>query len=475
MIDQTNVSKPDRFDVVVIGGGIAGSVAASRAAQLGLSVALLERGAEANYPCNSRYSGGILHVAFRNVKEPEGELVEAIAGATRGEADPALAKALAETSGRAVDWLRDEGAKFIRVGQIVWQQWMLAPPRRLAPGLDWEGRGPDVTLRILAENLIRRGGRICLNTTATALLEKDRRCTGVEAISGGSKVAFGSGAVILADGGFQANLDLVRAHISTQPEKIKQRGAATGRGDGLRMAQALGAAVTDLRGFYGHLLSRDAFANPRVWPYPQLDELGTSGIVVNDRAERIADEGRGGVYMANSVARLSDPLSCVALFDENIWQGPGRAARIPANPNLIKAGGTLFKADNLAALARQIGVGSDKLEETVRNYNAAYHAGALSKLEPPRSGSTVPAVPIEQPPFYAVPLCAGITHTMGGVVVDGDGCVLRPDGSAIPGLYAAGTVTGGLEGGETIGYVGGLMQAVVFGLRAAEHIAKAVS
>lgn len=468
------MNQPDHFDVVVVGGGIAGTVAASRAAQLGLSVALLERGIEEDYPCNSRYSGGIFHLAFHNVKDPEGTLLDAINNATRNEANPALAKAVVETSGRAVDWLRDEGAKFIRVGQIVWQQWMLAPPRRIMPGLDWKGRGPDATLRTLVANLLRRGGRICLNTNATALMEKDRRCLGVEAISNGSKVAFNSGAVILADGGFQANLDLVRAHISPQPEKLLQRGAATGRGDGLRMAQALGAAITDLRCFYGHLLSRDSFTNPMVWPYPQLDELGTSGIVVNDQAERIADEGQGGVYMANMVARLSDPLSCIALFDEKIWQGPGQAARIPANPHLLKGGGTVFKADTLAAIARQTGLASDKLERTVQDYNAAYHAGALSKLTPPRSSLTAPAFPIEQPPFYAVPLCAGITHTMGGVAIDGDGRVLRPDGDTIPGLYAAGRVAGGLEGGETIGYVGGLMTAAVFGLRAAEHIAKAI-
>ena len=173
------------------------------------------------------------------------------------------------------------------------------------------------------------------------------------------------------------------------------------------------------------------------------------------------------------LARSNDPCSCFALFDDKIWQGPGKAARIPANPNLIKGGGTLYQADSLAGLALQIGLAADKLEQTVSSYNAAHHAGRLSQLTPPRTSSGITALAIEQPPFYAVPLCAGITYTMGGIMTDGNGCVLKPDGSAVPGLYAAGVTVGGLEGGERAGYVGGLMQAAVFGLRSAERAALA--
>lgn len=454
---------------------MAGTVAANRAAELGLSVALLERGSGATYPCNSRYSGGILHIAFRNVKDSAASLLEAVGTATGDEADPRVAQALVATGRRAVDWLQAAGAKFMRVGNIVWQQWVLAPPRSLTPGLEWKGRGPDVALRTLVERLVQRGGKFYLDTTAHALLDKNGRCVGVEALSAGSQVQFHAPAVIIADGGFQANLDLVRSHISPRPESVMQRGASTGHGDGLRMARALGAAVTDLKCFYGHLLSRDSFTNPKVWPYPQLDELGTSGMVVDKHAQRIADEGLGGVYMANMIARLADPLSCFALFDENIWQGPGKTARIPANPNLIKGGGTVYSAPDLTGLAQQMGIAADKLAQTVKNYNAAFHAGTLSQLAPLRSSTVIPACAIEQSPFYAIPLCAGITYTMGGMVTDGDGCVLKPDGAVVPGLYAAGVTAGGLEGGSMAGYVGGLIQAAVFGLRSAEHAARNIN
>src|SRR3989304_875058 len=172
------MSETHDCDLVVVGGGIAGLTAANRAAQQGLKVVLIERGVDERYLCNTRYSGGVIHIAFRNVKDRPEELMEAIKQATSGNADPALAKALATTCGRTGDWLSEEGAKFIRVGQIAWQQGVLAPPRRIMPGLDWEGRGPDFTLRTPANNLGTRGGRVFCGTAATALMEKNGTCTG---------------------------------------------------------------------------------------------------------------------------------------------------------------------------------------------------------------------------------------------------------------------------------------------------------
>ena len=461
------------FDVVVVGAGIAGLCAANRAAQQGLKVAVLERGADERYLCNSRYSGGVLHIACHNAKDPAEKLLAVIQDATSGKADAQLARALATTAGRAIDWLRDEGAKYIRVGNIVWQQHVLAPPRPIVAGLDWRGRGPDVTLRQLVANLEKRGGKM-FRLPAVALMEKEGRCIGVEAGKASAPQHFRARAVVLADGGYQGNPALVREHMGIDFTKVKTRGAGTGVGDGLRMAQAMGAQLSELKYFYGHMLSRDSFTNDRVWPYPQLDELGTVGMVVNDAGERFVDEGQGGVFVANTIARLANPLSAWALFDHAIWEGPGRAARIPANPQLANAGGTIIRANSLLELAAKTGISAERLELTVSAYNHALASAQTASLTPPRSAQPIVPLPIAQPPYYAVPLCAGMTYTFGGIFTDGDARVMSTRGAPIAGLYAVGATTGGLEGGAGGGYVGGLIKGVAFGMRAAEHIAQSL-
>jgi len=221
------------------------------------------------------------------------------------------------------------------------------------------------------------------------------------------------------------------------------------------------------------MLSRDSFDNDKVWPYPQLDELGTAGIVVNTHGERFTDEGMGGIYVANMIARLADPLSTWAIFDEGIWNGPGKDARIPANPNLTRGGGKVHQANSLRQLAEIIGIPAERFELTVAGYNQALGAGTLGGLHPARSTTRIKAMSIAKPPYYAVPLCAGITYTMGGLAIDPHGQVQRQGGGAIRGLYAVGAATGGLEGGDGVGYVGGLIKAATFGMRSAEAIAQA--
>jgi fumarate reductase flavoprotein subunit len=143
----------------------------------------------------------------------------------------------------------------------------------------------------------------------------------------------------------------------------------------------------------------------------------------------------------------------------------------PPNPQLLAGGGTLHQAETLAALAEAASLPAEALAETVAVYNVAVRDGTIAELSPPRSTRGGPPKPIGTPPFFAIPICTGITNTMGGIAIDGHGRVKRPDGSVITGLYAAGGATGGLEGGGALGYVGGLIKACVFGLRVAEAAA----
>ena len=171
----------------------------------------------------------------------------------------------------------------------------------------------------------------------------------------------------------------------------------------------------------------------------------------------------------NAIARLPDPLGTTIIFDQAIWDGPpGRNHAQPPNPLIGRGrrhGAQRRHAGEAGRNARA--VAGERLEDTVAEYNEALDAGALAKLAPPRRGDPVKAWPIRTAPFYALPICAAITNTMGGIVVDGDARVLDTNDKPIPGLYAAGSTVGGLDGGPHAGYVGGLIKATI-GLRAAE-------
>jgi fumarate reductase flavoprotein subunit len=466
------VAEPVEFDLVSIGGGFAGLVAALRGAELGLRTAVLEKGEEDRYLCSSRWAGGIFHVSYHDVKLPPSELKAAIERATSGETDPELATAIAETCARTVDWLAAKGADFTSASPIGWHRWTLAPPRQAVHGQDWQGRGPDRMIAALKDRLEQRQGRMFLGTRARALRIEDGRCTGVEASRAGADLTLAARAVVIADGGFPGDKELFRRHIGPSPERVLQRHAGTAVGDGLRMAEKAGAVLTRLDRFYGHLLSRDAMHDDGLWPYPQIDAVATAAIVVNSSGRRLLDEGLGGISITNDLARLDDPLCATVVCDAPIWDSAGRAAQIPPNPQLVEGGGTLHEADTIEGLATLAGLDPAALRATVDAYNDAVRGGRGAEMSPPRSAKSGVPRPIEVPPFYAIPICAGITNTFGGIAIDGHGRVCRPDGSVIDGLYAAGGCTGGLEGGGALGYVGGLIKACVFGLRAGEDAAR---
>ncbi|MBV9237214.1 MAG: FAD-binding protein [Xanthobacteraceae bacterium] len=455
-------------DVVIVGGGLAGLAAGLTAAAGGARVSVLEQGADPRYLCNSRITMGVFQIALNDMESGAAALVGAITQATRGHVDPALAERYAGEAANSIRWLRAQSIRLIRGGAAAANLGVLSPPVPRRPGLHWEGRAGDVMLRQLTGNLEQLGGALHRGVRARELVMEGGHCVGVVATRGDETLRWRGGAVVIADGGFQANPDLVRQHISKSPEKLLQRNAGTGRGDGLLMAQAIGADVTELEYFYGHVQSRDAMHNATLWPYPTMDFLVAAGMAVDAQAERFTDEGLAGVAIANAVARLDDPLGAIAIFDQAIWEASAKTYVMSANPFLIDAGGTLLRADTIAELADRTGLPGDALARTVADYNHAVEANEFSKLTPPRSldhphpwGSR--PMPIRQPPFVAVPLCAGLTYTMGGLKVDPQARVLHTQGQPITGLFAAGGSIGGLEGGPYVGYTGGLAKALVFG------------
>jgi fumarate reductase flavoprotein subunit len=464
-----------QFDIVTIGGGLSGLVTACRAGELGLKAAVLEARAEERYPCSSRWSTGVFGVMGISLMNPPEVLARAILDGTDGTARPELARAVAQNARRAHDWLVAAGAVFDVHGALTQSQHMLAPARHMdVGGLDWEGRGADLFMERLEQTLLTRGGQMFRGTRAEALIVEGGACAGVRATRGGTAERFDAKAVVIADGGFAANRAMIAQHITPRADRVLCRVGPGAMGEGIAMAEAAGAATGGFGAFYGHIHHKDAMAKPALWPYPHFDAMAVACILVGPDGRRFADEGLGGVALSNAIARLDDPLAAWIVFDDAMWRGaPGASGPVPCNPTLQASGGWLLDAPDLAALAIKAGLPAVALADTVRQWNDAVASRRFESLPVPRSAREHKPLPIATPPFHAAPLCAGITGTMGGVVIDAHAQALRPDGGPFPGLYAVGTPVAHLEGGPRAGYVGGLCKGFVLGLLAAEHAAAA--
>jgi fumarate reductase flavoprotein subunit len=460
-----------RTEVLIIGAGLAGFCAAVRAAELGLEVTLLEKSALDPSLSNSRASSGGVHAALLSLNAPPDTIVEKIMQDTDGIARSDVVGAFAKDAHSAMQWLIGQGIAVAKTGPDPVHDFVLAPLAEHPNGLQWDGGGPDLALRQLKRRFLELGGTYRNRHRATALLISNDRVVGVKVVTPDSSArALEGGAVVLADGGFQANSEMVNRYIGPNVfQRIKLCAVDTGTGDGIQMAEAAGAKLIQMDAFYGHSFSLDSLHNDHLWPYPIFDGvIAASALVWRHTGERFLDEGMGGIAIANAIARSADPQAAVLICDDDAWNGPGAdiAGPTPPNPNLIRNAGTLHTADSIDTLGRKAGIDPNRLSATIAHYNQDLQSNRR-RLPVPRTGE---ARPIERPPFHAVPIVPGITYTMGGILINGEGQVLDQHEQPIPGLWAAGVTAGGLEGGPRLGYAGGLSQGLVFGKRAAESV-----
>jgi FAD binding domain len=229
---------------------------------------------------------------------------------------------------RLMQWLKSEGIDLVDLGG--YQTNVLAPAWRKGFGLTWRGYAGDVALARLEENLRQRQGRILRGMRARGL----KLASGgieVETVEAEGATKFNAPSVVIADGNFQANLDMIRAHICSAPEKLLARNGGTATGDGLCMAQAVGTASSGLGMFYGHLHSRDAMNTVRLWPRPYVDEIAAASVVIHADGHRFADEGLDGAgAKARRLSVLALRLSSQApVIDEPDSNLPVQRSRPP--------------------------------------------------------------------------------------------------------------------------------------------------
>ncbi|OBA67432.1 3-oxosteroid 1-dehydrogenase [Gordonia sp. 852002-10350_SCH5691597] len=365
---------------------------------------------------------------------------------------------MAKVGGRFF-WARSRGKKLIAMGAALAAELLLGV------------RQAGVPLR--------------LNTGLVDLLTDDGRVVGVRAESDGQQFDIrAEKGVILACGGFERNVEMRRKYQREPIGADWTTGAPSNTGDGINAGIKIGAAVS---------LMDDAWWGPTIplprGPWFALSERSVPGtFIVNMRGERFMNESLPYVEAVHQMyggefGQGDGPGENVPgwlIFDQtcrNRYLFAGINARQPL-PKKWFDSGVVVKADTISELADKIGVPADALTTTTERFNGFAKSGVDADFHRGESGydhyygdianKPNPSLgPVRKAPFYAVKMVPGDLGTKGGIDTDASGRALRPDGSVIEGLYAAGNTSAPVMGHTYAGPGATIGPALVFGYLAA--------
>ena len=350
----------------------------------------------------------------------------------KGINDPELVETLCANSADAIDWLDEHGITLHNVSSFGG-----ASVKRIHRPVNAEGKTVSVgsyMIPLLEENCKKAGVQILLNTTANEILtDANGAAAGIKATgSTGETVTVNAKAVVLTTGGFGANLDMV---VKYKPELkgFMTTNAAGIQGQGIEMAQAIGAATVDMDQIQIHPTVE---ANTAALITEGL--RGDGAVLINAEGKRFIDEvGTRDVVSAAEIAQTGSYSWLVvdqAMVDaSSVIQG------------YIKKGYTVT-GETYEELGKAMGVDAAAFAETMEKWN-----GYVEAKNDPDFGRTSFANPLNTAPYYAVKVTAGVHHTMGGLKINANTEVLNEKGEVIPGLFAAGEVTGGVHGANRLG------------------------
>ena len=433
-------------DVVVVGAGAAGLSAGLKAAQDGKNVIILEKmgvigGASAMAGSGTMATGSTWQKEDGYEDSPE-QLVEDMMENGHNKNDRATVELFANTIGEAFDWLVDENG-----AAVPYQR--SGEPTRSYSGV---GRGAGVC-QSLCDKFLAEGGTLLLNTPATALIINDGAVTGVMAEGEGKAYTINAKAVVLASGGYGANDELV-------PDEYKAfvyAGHAGAEGDAIAMVEPLDADLInmDLINTQPNSMILPSglgqYCNPGV-----SRAYAAGGFMVNQDGERFFNE-QANAWDLMQAMKANDAQYLImdqAAFDGFNAGMTGSKIYTMEDVETWLAddyeGQPVMKtAATLEELADKLGIPADALSASAQAFNEAAASGSADEF-----GRTPAAAQSEEGPYYALEMHIRYYASLGGLHINDGMQVLNTKQEAIPGLYAAGEVVGGLEGDV---YMGGTL------------------
>ena len=443
-------------DVIVVGTGGAGLFAGITAADEGAKVLeidkldhlggtfVISQGTSAGTQTKMQFEAGIFN------DNPNLFYMDCMKEARAREVcDPEILMFYCQNSGFAVDWLDSRGAYSEKerkcAGTIYGENWSVPRVYRV----DWAKSYLKAILDEHDKRVARGDIKIMLDTPVTGLIKEKDRVAGVTTGKDGEGKSYRAGAVIMATGGWCGNLEMMRKYKFPGARAVINVGHPEALGEGMEMCEKAGAKMVnmdqELLPYMGTV--RDPENPTKSIAHINMNFPGP--VWVDLHGKRIAAEGGGGQYFPPArIAMFKAPeMTVFVVFDQKFksenpsifvqWLGHVEPRSWEWFEPRAKEGRVMFQADSVEELGRKMGVNVANFKDTVARWNSFVDAG-----KDPDFGRQELKCKIAAPPFYAVETVPSNLLSAGGPATNVNMQVIDPSGRVIPGLYAAGELTG---------------------------------